>query len=225
MGNAGCEHAQRRHSLRVAQVLFSALALTLRIVEFQRQLRSLLITLFCEQAILHQGGGLSRQCQQCKALLLGQDSRPDIDHTHGAQRMAGIVANRRACIEPDVRRAEHQRALLEARVSGGIFHHQHIGRLQDGVRTECQVAVGFSDVKADAGLEPLALPVNQRNQGDRRIAQRGGEQHDIVEVLLGSAVQYLQVLKRQDSIFLAGGKWRRVVGHGGAPRSGKNKVL
>lgn len=74
--------------------------------------------------------------------------------------------------------------------------------------------MGFLYVQADAGLEPLAFPVNQRNQGDRRVAQRGSEQHNVVEVLLGSAVQYPEMLKRQDSFFFVGRKWRRVVGHG-----------
>ncbi|KPY27595.1 Unknown protein sequence [Pseudomonas coronafaciens pv. porri] len=73
--------------------------------------------------------------------------------------------------------------------------------------------MGFPDIQTNTGLEPLTLTINQRHQRYGRIAQGGGEQHYVVEVPFREAVQDVEMLERQDSIFLVSWEWCRAMGH------------
>jgi hypothetical protein len=64
------------------------------------------------------------------------------------------------------------------------------------------ISRGLAQRRSDAGLEPLALLVDQRDQGDRRLADPGGEQREIVERRLGVGVQDPVRPKRREPRFL-----------------------
>jgi hypothetical protein len=93
-----------------------------------------------------------------------------IDHAQGAQGVALAVEQRRAGVEGHVGRAGHQRISREARVPVGVRHHQRLARREDRVRAKCVLPGRLAGLQPDLGLEPLALLVHQRQQGDRRVA-------------------------------------------------------
>ncbi len=65
--------------------------------------------------------------------------------------------------------ALHQRVVVEAGVVEGIGHRED-ALLVDGVGAEGDAAGGLLDLKANLGLEPLAVVVDQTDEGDRSTA-------------------------------------------------------
>ena len=75
----------------------------------------------------------------------------------------------------------------------------------NGVGTECQISVGFLCAQAFARFKPLSLGVYQANQGDRGLAELGGQRHDGIETGFGTGIQHLVILEcLQASLFVVG---------------------
>ena len=92
--------------------------------------------------------------------------------------------------------AEHHYELaVETRIAGRIGHYQRLVG-QDGVSAEGDVARGFAGIEPGARLEPLAVAVDQRDQGDRHVQQTRGGAGDAVERFFGGAPQEIGGVER-----------------------------
>ena len=76
----------------------------------------------------------------------------------------------------------------EAEVFAGVRDDQEAGQAY-GLGVEGGGAGRLSDVAPDDGLEPLAVPVQEGDRGDRRPAERGSQPGGIVVGVLGGRVQ------------------------------------
>jgi hypothetical protein len=108
-----------------------------------------------DQALDHRG-----QLPQRLALLGIELARRAVDHAQRAERVAAAGGQGHAGVEAHMRVAEHERVVAEALVGGRVVDLERIG-LQDGVGAERVFARRFGIVDADAGLEPLAIAVDQ----------------------------------------------------------------
>ena len=88
-----------------------------------------------------------------------------------------------------MRRGQLGTHVRQARVARRVLHFHQGVRIPDGVVAEGDVARGLRQFEAGAGLEPLAVAVDQRDQGDGRIAQHRGEPDDIVVGRFGQGVE------------------------------------
>ncbi len=138
---------------------------------------------FIEQA--HRG---ARQRAETVALGLGELARRGVQHADRAQRDTFFGDQRHAGVEARAGVAAHHLQVGEARVVGEVGHFQHVLGLTDGVVAYRLAALGLRQFQADPCLEPLAVAVQQRQQRDRRVAQRGGDLHDVLVGGLGQAV-------------------------------------
>gem|GEM_PF-3338475 len=85
-----------------------------------------------------------------------------------AQRSQGVPAGcqqRGARVEPDVRITRDERIAGKPRV-GLCVHHHHQPGLQNRVCAERVLALGLRTRQSNLRLEPLALAVHKRHQGD-----------------------------------------------------------
>jgi hypothetical protein len=74
----------------------------------------------------------------------------------------------------------------------------------DGVGAERQLSRGFTDLKAEAALEPLAMVVDQRDQRDGGVTDVGSQLGEIVESGFIRRVENLVAQQRGESGQLAG---------------------
>ena len=65
----------------------------------------------------------------------------------------------------------------------------------DGLVERC-----LAERETDPGLEPLAVCGNEADQGDRSVADAGGEQDDVVEALLRRGVQDGKFAERLEAL-------------------------
>src|SRR5450755_854272 len=70
-------------------------------------------------------------------------------------------------VEADVRFAGDERVARKPRIGAGILHHEDFAGVLDGMRAKGQLACDLERFYADPGLEPLPIPVDQRDQSDR----------------------------------------------------------
>ena len=91
------------------------------------------------------------------------------------------------------------------RLSDGIGHLED-AVLQDGMGAEGQVARRFSEARqAGAGLEPLAVDVDQADQRDRHAAHQRSGLHQSVELALGRGVKDAELIQRTKPLGFVGG--------------------
>ena len=107
--------------------------------------------------------------------------RHAVEHAQHAKPVAVRRDQRCAGIEPDVRRAGHQRAVGEARVGGSV------GDLEDVVlfyplAGERQGARQFARRIAGEAADHQPVGLDQRDLGDRHGEQLGRERGDLVEL-------------------------------------------
>jgi len=160
------------------------------------ELRALPAELSPDPAKLEQRHRLLGQEDERLVLRRRQLAGPTIDRAERPHDVTIRALERDTGIEPHVRRPRHVGVIEEPRVSCRIRHDErrvHLHRL--GAERE---HVGrLWDVDAVARHEPLALLVDQRHQGDRRIEGECSQPGDRTELRLGSRVEH--VVRVQDA--------------------------
>src|SRR5215471_14201770 len=91
------------------------------------------------------------------------------------------------------------------------------------MRTDGYLQWRFSNLNADGGLEPLAMIVQQRQEGYRRLADIRSENHQIVKRLLGVRVEDCITVQRGQSRCFCG-QSRRIHRHLHGRTPGKRQV-
>jgi hypothetical protein len=126
-----------------------------------------------------------RQILKDDALLWTQAVRAAMDYAYGSNALAVAREHWRAGIEADARPSGDEWIGGEARVARGIGHFQDVF-MQDCMSTKRLVARELGDThKADVGLEPYPVFVNQTDQGDWRSARGGRHTSQRIEDRLG----------------------------------------
>ena len=141
---------------------------------------------------------------QLLALVLVELAWAAVDHAQGAQGQPLAIVQRRAGIEADVRGGGDQRIVAKTCVIQGVAHFQQ-GIGMHGVGAEGQLARGLLGIQADPALEPLALGIDQRDQGNGRVADLRSQCGDVIEHRLGRGVEQFQGVQGcQALLFVAG---------------------
>ena len=146
-----------------------------------------------------------RQSRQAATFRRVERALLRVDHAHGAQRLTVRIDDRRAGVETDVRFAGDERVVLEAWILARILDHEHLVGRVDGLGAERDVAGCFLGRQPDACLEPLAVRVHQRDQGDRHPADLRGEHDQVVELVLRERVENLQAFQGGEPECFRGG--------------------
>jgi hypothetical protein len=131
-------------------------------------------------ALLELRHDLPREHPDCAFLHRGQRARLVIEHAERAERQAIVGLEQRAGVEADVRIARDERVAIEARILGGIGHHQEIV-FQQRVGAERRRQRRAVDAETDFSLEELLVATDQVHHRDRRLADRRDEFGDLVE--------------------------------------------
>ena len=137
---------------------------------------------------------LARQAAQRFALLQAERAGDVVDHAQRAEREPLGGDERGAGVEPDRRVGRGERVVGETGVGQRVRHHQEVG-VEDGVGAEGEPARGFGRREAHAGLEPLALGVDQAHERDRRVADLRREPGQVVERGLRRAVEHVECVQ------------------------------
>ncbi len=125
---------------------------------------------------------------QRAALRASQHARAGVHDAQRAEREALGRAQRNAGVETDAGLARHQRVLGEPRVGRRVVD-LHDPLVEDGVRAERALARSLAQFDPMRGFEPLPIAIDQRDQGDRDVAQLRGEVGERVEEILGRRVE------------------------------------
>ena len=115
--------------------------------------------------------------------------------------MALAAAQDRAGVKMQLLIASDKRIVSGSRVCLRVADFEVIV-LQDGMGTDGLFHRRRVGPEADVRLEPLPVLVHERDQGDRHLANPGGQTHDIVEPLFRRRIQYLQLDQLPQAIIL-----------------------
>ena len=151
--------------------------------------------------------GHLREVTQQRALFVIEMARLGINQAQGAhfvtvrhgQWVPGVKAN--------IRRTGNQRIVMEAQIFQRIGD-QHQLVLQNRMAAERDIAGRLADIQAHTGLEPLAIRVDQRDQGDRHVEQALGQARQTIEALFRGRVE-VEAMQRVDTCSFIG----RLSGH------------
>ena len=134
-----------------------------------------------------QGGqlvlGPAGEVVQARELLLVERPRRPVDEAQGPHRPA-VGQQGPPRVEAHARLARHPGVVREALVARRVGDDER-PLAQDRVGAERHRARRLGHVDADAGLEPLAVGVDERHERDRDAEERRGHARDAVEALLG----------------------------------------
>ena len=120
-----------------------------------------------------------------------------VDDAERAEVVAVRVGQHRTHIEAEAGLADDQGVANEPGVGAGVLDdHDRTGRLFDSVSAEGPRARGLVDVDAAPRLEPLAVLVDQRHQGDRRVEQVARQPGQAVERFFRRGVEDTVVRQR-----------------------------
>lgn len=134
--------------------------------------------------------GLTGEHPQGNLLAVGQPATGlGVDHAHGAERGAVARPQRSAGVEPDVRVAHDEGVVHEARIELCVGDDHHGVGVSDRPIAEGGAAGGFFDREPEAGLEPLAIAVDEGHQRNGGVEQVRREPHEVVEGLLGWCIE------------------------------------
>ncbi len=109
-------------------------------------------------------------------------ARLGIEYAQAADQLA-FVAQRGAGVEADVGRVEHERIGGEAVVTQGVGHDQDVAPLQR-MLAKRDPGRDRRDRSAHRGNEGVVFAVDQRDQGDRRFKNIGGQGRQVVEAIV-----------------------------------------
>lgn len=147
----------------------------------------------------------SAQGAEGRELWRGRLARLSIDHAQGAEGVALGRDEGRARVEADVGIGGHERVAGEALVRQGVRHHEDVV-LEDGVGAERNVSRGLARGEPHLRLEPLAILVDQGDEGDWRGADLGREARQVVEGLFSLRVEDLVGAEGLQPLALVRGK-------------------
>jgi len=95
---------------------------------------------------------------------------------------------------------------VEALVGGRVGHLEGaVVLVDDGVGAERDLSVGPLQVDPDAGLEPLAVLVDEGHEGDRGLEGHRGQAGQAVEDRVGRGVEHGEGPQRDEALDLVGG--------------------
>jgi len=129
---------------------------------------------------------------QSSWLAIDDAKRADARAVSGMQRNPGIKA--------DVRIAEDHRIFGEAIVPQRIVYDQRFV-LKDSVRAEAHVARRLAEIETVMGLVPLPLPVNERDQRNRRTERGGGDARMAIKSLFGTRIKQAETVHGREALF------------------------
>ncbi len=86
---------------------------------------------------------------------------------------------------------------------GRVLDQKDPHMIQGGT-AERIVTAGFAQLKADAGLEPLSVVIDEGDQRGRNVENHRREPRDAIEALLGAGVEYVQPGELGQATFLIG---------------------
>ncbi|MNV63861.1 hypothetical protein D3C71_1564790 [compost metagenome] len=109
----------------------------------------------------------------------------------------------RACVELDMGIAGHQRVVGKTFILRGVGH-DHDVVLQDGMATKRDVARGFAGLHAHARLEPLAVVIDQRQQGHGHVELLRRERRQPVKSFFRRRVQNQKLAQCLQAVLLVG---------------------
>ena len=139
--------------------------------------------------------GLAAEDAEGVQLLRRQLARDGVGHGERADGMTVHRAQRRTGIEPDEGITDDERMVGEALVAQRVLDDVEVGGV-DGVGAERQPPWRLAQRHADPRLEPLSLPVDERQQRDGRLTHVGRDPGQIVQDPFGRRLQDLVALQR-----------------------------
>jgi hypothetical protein len=140
-----------------------------------------------------------RQGAQRFLLFEAQEPRATIDHTEGSQTESLPGPQRSSGIKSNARIARHQRIVRKSRITLGIGDNEEF-LLQNCVGAKGHIERRFCGLDSDARLEPLAVGVDQADQGDGRAANGRGQPREVIEALFRERVQQFALSQRFQSL-------------------------
>ena len=129
-------------------------------------------------------------------------ARVRVDHAQGADRDAIRRDERRPRVEAKVWIVRDEGVFARARVERQVRDDEQILACQR-VRADGLPDRRLASLESDPRLEPLTFPVDEADQGDRRLAALRRDEHDIVEAGLRRRVEDVVAGKRDEALGLA----------------------
>src|SRR4030095_2684187 len=114
--------------------------------------------------------------------------RRAVDHADSAQRVPLLVDQRDPRVKPDVWFRHHEWIISESFIVQGIRYDKNVGLL-NGRSAKSNFARSFRNGDSDFRLKPLPTFINERDQRNRRLADEGGQQNQIIKGLLRLCVE------------------------------------
>ncbi len=158
-----------------------------------------------EAAQFHHQHHLPRQRGQRLGLLVVEPVRLRVEHAQRTQRHSVRSDQRRACVEAHLRVAGHDRVVVETHVPLRVFHHHHLGRMQDRMAAHRFGPRQFLRVGALDRLEPLPFGVDQGHRCHRGATHRLGDGDQVVERLFPLRIEDVVTVQRRQADRLVGG--------------------
>ena len=106
---------------------------------------------------------------------------------------------RNSGIKADVWIAEDHRIVGEAIVPQRIVYDERF-TLEDSVRTEAHGARSLAEIETKVSLGPLPLPIDQRDQRNRRIERRGCDACVAIKSLFGIRIQQAEAMHSREAL-------------------------
>ena len=135
-----------------------------------------------------QRGRLSSQSFKGQTLLLLPPSRHRIHHGDRPDRIAIRRDDRHPAIKSDVWVGRDQYVGREPRIVLRILHHQRFPAFND-MGTESGRAGGLGNFQPNGSFEPLTIPVDEGDDGDRSTTHRRSQMRQVIEGDVGERVQ------------------------------------
>ena len=88
-------------------------------------------------------------------------------------------------------RTGDQRIVMKSLVQTGILDHEDLVA-KDGMCTKRHLARGLGGIQPMPRLEPLALAIDQTDQGNRRVADLGCQRGEVVVGLFLQGIENLE---------------------------------
>ncbi len=158
-------------------------------------------------AQLQLGDDLSSQAEQRRPLSFRQLAGDTVDDAKGSEDIALGGQEWSAGIETNLRTSGDEGIGRKPAIERRVGHHEKL-LLQDGVRAERQLPGRLRSLQTHLRFEPLTIGIDQRDQGDRHVANRQGEKGDVVETFLGRRIEDFVLAERGQAGRFVGRKGR-----------------
>jgi hypothetical protein len=156
---------------------------------------------------LHLADDLAAQGLERLLLHRGQGLRSPVDDAQRAEAVPFRIDQRRSRVEANARLPAHQGVVREPLVPRRIGDDEEVA-LENRMGAERDVPRRLLHVDAQLRLEPLPVGVHEAHHGDGSPADLGGQQDEVVEVLLGKGVEEVIAAQGLEAGFLIRGNGR-----------------